>query len=140
MRRTEPYGLIPRCDHLIHYTDFTQGGSEINLILDIVDFVRWRGGGRARPHGNLNANSGVGGQGSGAWLHRQGAPLSPFVRHRLRPFLSLPRHEDLVALTELIEAGEVTAVIDRTYALGETPEAVGYVGGGHARGKVVVTA
>ena len=47
--------------------------------------------------------------------------------------------EDLVVLKELIEAGKVPPVIDRTYPLSETPEAVSRVGGGHARGKVAVT-
>jgi len=46
---------------------------------------------------------------------------------------------DLVALKELIEAGKVTPVIDRTYPLGEAPEAIRYLGKGHARGKVVIT-
>ena len=47
--------------------------------------------------------------------------------------------EDRQFLKEFIEAGKVTPVIDRTYSLGETPEAIGYVGEGHARGKVVIT-
>ena len=51
----------------------------------------------------------------------------------------MPNKEDLVVLKELIEAGKVTLVIDRTYPLSETPEAMGYVGKGHVRGKVVIT-
>jgi NADPH:quinone reductase-like Zn-dependent oxidoreductase len=50
-----------------------------------------------------------------------------------------PKLEDLVFLKELIETGKVTPVIDRVYPLGETPEAIDHVGGGHARGKVAVT-
>ncbi len=65
--------------------------------------------------------------------------LNRFVGHRLRPFLVSPNLEGLVALKELIEAGKVTPVIDRTYPLSETSEAVGHVGGGHARGKIAVT-
>jgi NADPH:quinone reductase-like Zn-dependent oxidoreductase len=42
-------------------------------------------------------------------------------------------------MKELIEAGKVTPVIDKTYPLSEVPEAIGYVGEGHARGKVVIT-
>jgi NADPH:quinone reductase-like Zn-dependent oxidoreductase len=41
-------------------------------------------------------------------------------------------------LKELIETGKVTPVIDRTYRLSETPQALAYVGEGHARGKVVI--
>ena len=51
----------------------------------------------------------------------------------------MPKNEGLVALQELIEAGEVTPVIDRTYLLSEVPDAIRYWENGHARGKVVVT-
>ena len=47
--------------------------------------------------------------------------------------------EDLQFLTELIEAGKVTPIIDRTYPLSEVPEAVRYLEEGNARGKVVIT-
>ena len=46
---------------------------------------------------------------------------------------------DLVAAKELIEAGKLTPVIDRTYSLSEVPEAIRYLEEGHARGKVVIT-
>ena len=49
--------------------------------------------------------------------------LSRFVGQSLRPFLVSPKSEDLVVLTELIEAGKVMPVIDRTYPPSETPEA-----------------
>jgi NADPH:quinone reductase-like Zn-dependent oxidoreductase len=64
---------------------------------------------------------------------------SAFVRRQGRPFLSMANNEDLVVLKEFIETGKVAPVIDRTYRLSETPEALGYVGEGHARGKVVIT-
>jgi hypothetical protein len=41
--------------------------------------------------------------------------VSPFVRQRLRAFFSKPRGADLVVLKELLEAGKVTPVIDRTF-------------------------
>ena len=47
--------------------------------------------------------------------------------------------EDFVILQELLEAGKVTPIIDRQYALSEVPEALRYLGEGHARGKVVIT-
>jgi len=39
----------------------------------------------------------------------------------------------------LIEAGKVTPVINRTYPLSETHQAIDHVGAGHARGKVAIT-
>jgi NADPH:quinone reductase-like Zn-dependent oxidoreductase len=47
--------------------------------------------------------------------------------------------EDLEAVSDLIEAGKVTPVIDRTYQLSEASEAIRYMAEGHARGKVVIT-
>jgi NADPH:quinone reductase-like Zn-dependent oxidoreductase len=61
------------------------------------------------------------------------------VRQQGRPYIAIPNNEDLVVLKELIEAGKVTPVIDRTYQLSETPEAFRYLDKGHARGKVVIT-
>jgi NADPH:quinone reductase-like Zn-dependent oxidoreductase len=65
--------------------------------------------------------------------------VSLFVRQRLRSFLSKPKRADLVVLKELIEAGEVTPVIDRTFPLNETPEAIRYVGERSTQGKTVIT-
>jgi NADPH:quinone reductase-like Zn-dependent oxidoreductase len=55
------------------------------------------------------------------------------------PFVTAANKEDLVFLKDLIEAGRVTPVIDRSYRLSEAPEAIRYLEEGHARGKVVVT-
>jgi NADPH:quinone reductase-like Zn-dependent oxidoreductase len=54
-------------------------------------------------------------------------------------FMSDRSKADLVYLSELIEAGQIRPVIDRTYPLAETAEAIRYLERGHARGKVVVT-
>jgi NADPH:quinone reductase-like Zn-dependent oxidoreductase len=50
-----------------------------------------------------------------------------------------PSQDDLVSITELVEAGKVKPVIDRRYALSEAAEALRYLGEGHARGKIVIT-
>jgi NADPH:quinone reductase-like Zn-dependent oxidoreductase len=63
----------------------------------------------------------------------------PFVRQRLGLFVSKVTTEDLEALAGMVEKGDVTPVIDRTYGLGDVPDAMAYVGEGHARGKVVIT-
>ena len=68
-----------------------------------------------------------------------GRMLAPFVRQKLRSFLAKLNREDLIFLCKLIGAGKLTSVIDRTYPLSQTPEAIGYVEAGHARGKVVIT-
>jgi NADPH:quinone reductase-like Zn-dependent oxidoreductase len=83
-------------------------------------------------------------KGGGRWLGPLMRPawaylMSRFVSQRMLPFLAHRSKEDLIALTELIESGKITPVIDRTYRLGETAEAVRYVEAGHAQGKVVIT-
>ena len=65
--------------------------------------------------------------------------LSPFVSQRLTPMLAKANKDDLTSLRDLIAAGKITPVIDRSYPLNETAEAVRYVEEGHARGKVVIT-
>jgi NADPH:quinone reductase-like Zn-dependent oxidoreductase len=61
------------------------------------------------------------------------------MRQHARPFLSVPNAEDLLYIKDLIEAGKVMPVIDRTYPMSETPEALRYLEEEHARGKVVIT-
>jgi len=53
--------------------------------------------------------------------------------------MARPNRADLEVLKDLIEAGQVRPIIDRTYRLSETAEALKYVGEGHVRGKVVIT-
>jgi NADPH:quinone reductase-like Zn-dependent oxidoreductase len=65
--------------------------------------------------------------------------LSPFGGQKLGTMIAKQNGEDLVVLKELIEAGKVTPVIDRTYPLAEVPDAIRYLHEGHARGKVVIT-
>jgi NADPH:quinone reductase-like Zn-dependent oxidoreductase len=130
--------------HVIDYTreDFAEGDQRYDLILDIggnSSLSRLR---RAlNPRGTLVI---VGGEGGGRWfggIDRQlrAMMLSPFVVQKLGTFVSSENHEDMIALKELIEAGKVTPVIDRTYPLSEVPEAIRYLQGGHARGKIVIT-
>jgi NADPH:quinone reductase-like Zn-dependent oxidoreductase len=125
-------------DHVIDYTheDFTRTGQRYDLILDNVgnrSFADYR---RAlAPGGTLLPNTGHAGMG----YIVKSLVRSAFVRQQGRPYISTPTHADLVLLKGLIEAGTMRPVIDRTYPLSETPEALGYVGEGHARGKVVIT-
>ena len=87
----------------------------------------------------------VGGEGGGRFtggLFRQilRAPvLSLFGKRKLRPVVSKEGGDDLRTVTELVERGDVTPVIDRTFPLAEAAEAVRHLEQGHAAGKVVVT-
>ena len=132
-------------DHVIDYTrhDFAETGQLYDLILDTAgnrSLSRLRSALAAR--GTLVI---VGGEEGGRWFggfQRQilWAPmLSLLVGQKLRPLVSTERQEDLQFLKELIEAGKVTPVIDRTYRLSEAPEAIRYLSEGDARGKVVIT-
>ena len=131
-------------DHVIDYTrqDFTDGRERYDVILDA-------GGNRSlsrlrRALARRGALVIVGGEGGGRWtggFQRQvvWAPiLSLFLSQQLRSLTSTARREDLLALKELIEAGKVAPVIDRTFPLGEVPEAIRYMRSGHVRGKLVI--
>jgi NADPH:quinone reductase-like Zn-dependent oxidoreductase len=130
-------------NHVIDYTreDFTQHTERYDLVFDNVENRSLSECRRAlTPTGTLVLNSGTGAKGLDMMI-RLLKPLvvSPFVRQKLRRYLSAPNHADLVVLKELVESGKLTPVIGRTYPLSETPEALRYIEGGHARGKVVIT-
>jgi NADPH:quinone reductase-like Zn-dependent oxidoreductase len=131
-------------DDVVDYTqeDFADGERSYDVIVDTA-------GNRSLSHLRRALSSGgtlaiVGGEGGGRWLggfDRQilRAPLlSPFVSQKLRPVVSKERHEDLLVLRELLEAGKVTPVVGRAYPLSEAPEAVRHVAEGHVAGKVAV--
>jgi len=67
------------------------------------------------------------------------ALLSPAVSQRMVFFLARQTKEDLAVLRELLQAGKITPVIDRTYPLRDAAAAIGYLEQGHARGKVIIT-
>jgi NADPH:quinone reductase-like Zn-dependent oxidoreductase len=129
-------------DHVIDYAeeDVTQSGQQYDLILvmggnrSLSQLKRaLRPGGTLVPVGTEGGNRWVGGK---AWI--QAMLLSRLVRH-LRPLASEPNQADLQFLAELIEAGKITPVIDKTLPLSEVPDAIRYLHEGHARGKVVIT-
>ena len=62
-----------------------------------------------------------------------------FASQNVVTFIASPKQQNLVALREFLDAGKVIPVIDRTYPLSEVPEAIRYLGNGHARGKLVIT-
>jgi NADPH:quinone reductase-like Zn-dependent oxidoreductase len=127
-------------DHVIDYTreDFTTGTGRYDLILDNVgnhSMARTR---RALTTGGTLISNG-GGHADGKLGRTLRAMLaSMFVRQQARPTVKTQNRDDLVALKDLVEAGVVTPVIDSTYSLSETPEAIGRVAAGHARGTIVI--
>jgi NADPH:quinone reductase-like Zn-dependent oxidoreductase len=131
-------------DEVIDYTreDFTDGTRQFDLILDTAGRRPLSQLRRAlTPQGTLVI---VGGEGGDRWLggfQRQiFAPLrSRFSEQKLLGLISKERHQDLMTLKDLIEAGNVTPVIDRTYPLSEAAQAIRYLEQGHPRGKVVIT-
>ncbi len=68
-----------------------------------------------------------------------GPLLSRFGSQKMGNVLARPNQKDLACMKELLEAGHVVPVIDRCYPLKEVPEALRYLGEGHAKGKVVIT-
>jgi NADPH:quinone reductase-like Zn-dependent oxidoreductase len=131
-------------DHVIDYTkeDFTQNGQQYDLILDNVSNHSLSDLRRAlTPTGVLVPN---GGRFDKRWMASGGRIVSgtllfQFGSQTLGNFLVSMGHEGLLDLTKLIEAGKVTPVMDRTYPLNETAQAIGHVGEGHARGKTAIT-
>ena len=132
-------------DQVIDYTqeDFTKTGQRYDIILDAVGNHSLLACRRAlNPKGIYVA---VGGP-SGPWM------IGPLARAITAPVLSrlvsqnlvmllarLSKEGDLAILRDLMAAGKLIPVIDRTYPLSEVPEAIRYLEEGHARGKVVIT-
>lgn len=66
--------------------------------------------------------------------------LSVFVKQLPKPNFSMPsKKETMAVLQELLESGQITPVIDRTFLLSEVPEAIRHLRSGQARGRVVIT-
>jgi NADPH:quinone reductase-like Zn-dependent oxidoreductase len=133
--------------HVVDYAreDFTRSGVRYDVILDIADTHSTAAYRRAlTPKGTLVSLGAAGGPGEQAGTAAimfgtvKTLLTSPFIAQNLRLFFARPSHADLDALRELIEAGKVRPVVDRSYALAEVADAIRYVETGHARGKVVV--
>jgi NADPH:quinone reductase-like Zn-dependent oxidoreductase len=127
-------------DHVIDHTreDFTKNGEQYDLILDIVAHRSVFAYKRA-----LRADGRYYLAGGSVATMLQILLLGPWISmiesKKIRILAVKRSLEDMVYVTELYQAGKVTSVIDRTYSLEEVPEAISYVGDGHAQGKVVIT-
>lgn len=132
-------------DEVIDYTteDVTDGARRWDLIVDTAGRRPLSQLRRAlTPNGTLVI---VGGDGGGHWTGGffrgvlRGPLLSLVVHQRLIGFTAKTRQEDLRTLSELIEAGKLTPVVDRAFPLSEAADAIRYLSKGHPAGKVVVT-
>src|SRR5256712_13012432 len=129
-------------DRVIDYTreDFTKNGQRYDLIYDAVgnrsvsDYKR-----ALRPQG-ICVIAGFSSL-SRLFEHVVLGPLLSMTGNKKIGLMGLakPNQKDLVFVKELLEAGKVIPVIDRRYPLSETAEAIRYLEGRHARGKVVIT-
>ncbi len=132
-------------EHVIDYTqeDFTRNGQHYDLVFDVAGNRTWSDCRRV-----LNAKATwviVGGSKTNRWI----GPLGDGIKRRLAsvpgsrkvvsPFIAKMNRDDLVVLGDLFEAGKVTPVIERTYELSDAPQALSYIGAGHAQGKIVIT-
>ena len=122
-------------DHVIDYTqeDFTQTGQRYGLIFDAVGNHSVSDYKRALSTNGICAVAGF-------------TSLSLLFQVMLLGGKKIGMMEtakgnkkDLLFIKELLEAGKVVPVIDRTYPLSDVPEAIRYLETGHARGKVVIT-
>lgn len=141
-RNTELVRSLGAVD-VIDYTkeDFTAGGRSYDVILDLIGNHSLTQLRRALTrNGTLVLSSGTGSAVFGPMGRIISAlALSPFVSQNLRIFSPTLGTDVLDELRHLIESGEVTPAIDRTYILRDAPEAIRYFAEEHARGKIAIT-
>ncbi len=137
-------------DHVIDYTkeDFTKSGQRYDVIFDNVcnhSFFERR---RVLNPKGICVLAGMGGAGvregqaigriAGNLFTARG--LSSFTDQKFAQYMTKLSKPDLTMLGDLIQAGKLRPVIERTYKLSEAPEAFRQLDAGHARGKLVITA
>jgi NADPH:quinone reductase-like Zn-dependent oxidoreductase len=127
-------------DHVIDYTreDFTKNGKQYDFVLDLIAYRSALAYARAlKPNGSYYA---VGGS---VATFLQFFLIGPWIRRasgkKVRLLAVQRNRKDLEYITELCKTGKIIPVIDKRYSLSEVPEALRYLGEGHAKGKVVIT-
>jgi NADPH:quinone reductase-like Zn-dependent oxidoreductase len=123
-------------DKVIDYTkeDFTKNGETYDVIFDAVGKVPFSGCMRSLKK-------------EGIYLQAVAAPAlmvwmrwtSMISSKKLIGGTATPETENLIYLKELVEAGKIKPVIDRSYPLEQIVEAHRYVDKGHKKGNVVIT-
>src|SRR5216684_194026 len=124
--------------------DLTKGDQRYDVIFDNVSNHSFSDRRRVLTPNGICVLAGIGGAGlhPETWRRIVGNfkadLLSWFVRQKFVSYVTKLDKEDLKLLSDLMQTGKVTPVIDRTYKLSETAEAMRYFEEGHARGKVVI--
>ena len=136
-------------DHVIDYTkeDFTRGDQRYDVIFDNVANHSFSERRRVLTTKGICVLAGMGGAGvkEGQALGRIAGNLfiarglSSFTDQKFSQYMTKLSKPDLILLGELIQAGKLRPVIERTYKLNDAPEALRQLDAGHARGKLVIT-
>ena len=132
-------------DHVIDYTkeDFTKGDQRYDVILDNVANHSLAECRRVlTPKGKyvMIGGGGANEQGFFGVMTRplKAMVLSPFISQQMGMMMADTNQKDLTVLADMMQAGKLKPVIDRTYKLDQVPDAIRYLEEGHARGKVII--
>ena len=134
-------------DHVIDYTkeDFTKTDQRYDLIYDLVGNHSFSDRRRILDPNGICVMAGIGGAG---WHEGFATRLlgelngylrSRFVSQKFVAYIAQFNKADMSVLADLLQTGKMTPVIDKTYKLNETADALRYLETGHARGKVVIS-
>ena len=133
-------------DHVIDYTreDFTKSDERFDIIIDNVGTQPLSAFREILKPKGIYIMIGAGGPTDGGLIGPMGrvikaSVMSPFIGQKMGMMMAKVSQSDLKTLADLMQAGKVSTVIDRTYPLSEVREAVRYLETGRARGKVIVT-
>jgi NADPH:quinone reductase-like Zn-dependent oxidoreductase len=133
-------------DRVIDYTkeDYAQSDQKYDVILDNVANRSLSENRRILTEKGKYVLIGGGNANEQGWIGSMGKPLKalvmkPFISQEMGMMMAEMKQSDLSYLADLMQNGKVKAIIDRTFKLADTPEAIRYVEQGHARGKVIIT-
>jgi NADPH:quinone reductase-like Zn-dependent oxidoreductase len=129
-------------DRVIDYTqeDFIRDGKRYDILFDVAGNHSWSDCKKVLTPNGTHVIAGQSSREKPSILPFLLAPVvSRFRRQKLVTFIAKHSNADLLALKELMEAGKLTPIIDRTFPLRDVPEAIRYLGEGHPRAKIVIT-
>ena len=133
-------------DHVIDYTkeDFTKTDQHYDLIYDLIGNHSFSERRHILNQNGICVMAGIGGAGwHDGFAGRLAGELNAYVRSRFVSqkfiaYIAQFNKQDMTFLADLMQSGKITPVIDRTYKLNQTADALRYLEQGHARGKVVI--